>query len=194
TRRELLQRGKEGSRRRQRWENDHFISNPHFVPPTTSDWEPRPLYPRRNVPYQYASLWEHPSFPRRPEQPPIPAERVPKELKNRLKRSHGALALLEALEREVREFLLAEDGEVVGEYESSVAAESEDSGEDEIVFVSRRERREGRVEETKVLFQSRVEEDGASFGRWLVHSIAGYYGLQSWSVTAGNPAVRYAYV
>jgi hypothetical protein len=30
--------------------------------------------------------------------------------------------------------------------------------------------------------------------RWLVHSIAAYYGLQSWSVTEGNPAVRYAYV
>jgi hypothetical protein len=27
-----------------------------------------------------------------------------------------------------------------------------------------------------------------------VHSIAGYYGLQSWIVTAGNPPVRYAYV
>jgi len=121
------------------------------------------------VPYQYASLWEHPSFPRRDPPPPATAaERVPKELKNRLKKSHGALALLEALEREVREFLLApseEDG-MVG-YESSIAAESEDSEEDEIVFVSRRERGEGvvvRGEETKVLFQSKVEEDGASFG------------------------------
>ena len=30
--------------------------------------------------------------------------------------------------------------------------------------------------------------------RWLVHCIAGYYGLQSWSVTEGNPKMRYAYV
>ena len=30
--------------------------------------------------------------------------------------------------------------------------------------------------------------------RWLVHSIAGYYGIKSWSVTEGSPAVRCAYV
>jgi len=30
--------------------------------------------------------------------------------------------------------------------------------------------------------------------RWLLHSIAQYHGLQSWSVTKGCPRVRYAYV
>jgi len=30
--------------------------------------------------------------------------------------------------------------------------------------------------------------------RWLVHSIATYYGLKSWSITTGNPAKRIAYV
>lgn len=30
--------------------------------------------------------------------------------------------------------------------------------------------------------------------RWLVHSIAGYYGLRTWSVTVGDPARREAYV
>jgi hypothetical protein len=30
--------------------------------------------------------------------------------------------------------------------------------------------------------------------RWLVHSIAAYYGLSSRSVTVGNPARREAYV
>ena len=32
------------------------------------------------------------------------------------------------------------------------------------------------------------------FRRWLVHSIASYYGLRTWSVTVGDPARREAYV
>ncbi len=30
--------------------------------------------------------------------------------------------------------------------------------------------------------------------RWLVHLIATYYGLPTWSVTVGDPALREAYV
>ena len=30
--------------------------------------------------------------------------------------------------------------------------------------------------------------------RWLVHSIASYYGLHTWSITVGDPARREAYV
>jgi hypothetical protein len=32
------------------------------------------------------------------------------------------------------------------------------------------------------------------YSRWLVHSLASYYGLRTWSVTAGNPPRREAYV
>lgn len=32
------------------------------------------------------------------------------------------------------------------------------------------------------------------YSRWLVHSIASYYGLHTWSVTVGSPARREAYV
>ena len=32
------------------------------------------------------------------------------------------------------------------------------------------------------------------FSRWLVHSIASYYGLRTWSITVGDPARREAYV
>lgn len=32
------------------------------------------------------------------------------------------------------------------------------------------------------------------FRRWLVHNIATYYGLRTWSVTVGDPARREAYV
>jgi len=33
-----------------------------------------------------------------------------------------------------------------------------------------------------------------AYRRWLVHSIATYYGLETWSVTTGDPARREAYV
>ncbi|KAJ4385863.1 hypothetical protein N0V85_008036 [Neurospora sp. IMI 360204] len=38
------------------------------------------------------------------------------------------------------------------------------------------------------------DESGASFKRWLTHSISDYYGLDSKSVTVGNPARRVVYI
>ncbi|CCX06189.1 hypothetical protein FPQ18DRAFT_334334 [Pyronema domesticum] len=225
TKREMRARGMEGSRKRQRWENDRFLHNPHFTAPKASDFRPGPLHPRRIVPYQYASLYSHPSFPH-PITAPIPDhDRVPKQLKARLKKSRAAVALLETLEREVREFLYGEglegsDGEVsegsdrdgegmeidgkFGEYreenredyEESVDGDSGDEGEEEIVFVSRKERQQqhdGAMRE-RCVYHSEEGDEGGKFGRWLVHSLAGYYGIHSWSVTHGTPAIRYAYI
>merc|ERR1712072_922068 len=96
-------------------------------------------------------------------------------------------------------------------------------GEDEeIVFVGRngamndirrREKQKEHLQKDKLIFESLVDDHGAAFGyvsflpalshgwyadfctrRYLVHSIAAYYGLQTWSVTTGNPARREAYV
>jgi hypothetical protein len=85
-------------------------------------------------------------------------------LRSRLKKTRGARGLLERLEREVREFIIGvteEDGEVV-QYEESVHDE-EDSDEEEIVFVSKRERRAQEARE-KVLFQGEEGDKSASFG------------------------------
>jgi hypothetical protein len=85
-------------------------------------------------------------------------------LRSRLKKTRGARGLLESLEREVREFIIGatdEDGEVV-QYEESVHDE-EDSDEEEIVFVSKRERRAQEARE-KVLFQGEEGDKSASFG------------------------------
>lgn len=57
-RREALLKGKEGSRRRQRWENDRLLCNPHAEPPLPSDWQIQPTYPVASVPYFLAPLWE----------------------------------------------------------------------------------------------------------------------------------------
>jgi hypothetical protein len=144
------------------------------VPPSREDWEVRPVYQHKVVPYQYAGLWEHPLFPKskavkecRKEE--RAREVVPKELKRRIKKAHGMLSLLEALEREVREFMLGDDDEVIVENGEAEGEESvQDDSEEEIVFVSRRRKVTPKKEEMerreKVLLESRLEDPGASFG------------------------------
>ena len=94
--------------------------------------------------------------------------------------------------------------------------EEEEEGEAVVV-----EKSGGKEGEEKLVFDSLVGDRGGSFGyvfsplsfsrcrglgfvglismgwdsrRWLVHSIATYYDLRTWSVTVGDPARREAYV
>jgi hypothetical protein len=87
-------------------------------PPLPVDWEVRPTYPVHNVPYALASLWDTKCAEE--ERKPRKARdhgsakttnkgRVPKELKQHLKRSRCAKGLLHDLEKVVREFLQAWD-------------------------------------------------------------------------------------
>lgn len=125
---------------------------------------------------------------------------MPKELREKLKRSRGAKGLLMDLESEVRKFV--EDWE-----EKTRRAEADglpadpDSSDDEIVFVGRNgkmsdmsPRSSGEAKRELMLFETPEEDNGGSFGRWLVHHIGVYYGLKTWSVTVGNPARREAYI
>lgn len=78
----------------------------------------------------------------------------------------------------------------------------DESIEEEVVFVGRRDddnttaRPKGHssASENKLVFDSLLDDHGASFGRWLVHCIASYYNLRTWSRTTGDPARREAYV
>lgn len=145
--------------------------------------------------------------------------RVPAELRIKMKKSKGAKSLLQDLEEEVRRFLREWEGEKerLGMSGEGIELDSED---EEIVFVGRngtmsdeqRKTVEKELEREKLVFDSLADDHGASFGyaslpvpyfdamvltqirRWLVHSIAAYYGLTSRSVTVGNPARREAYV
>jgi hypothetical protein len=85
-------------------------------PPLPVDWEVRPTYPVHNVPYALASLWDAKCAEeeRRARKArdhgsakPTKKGRVPKELKQHLKRSRCAKGLLHDLEKVVREFLQA---------------------------------------------------------------------------------------
>lgn len=214
--REALLKGKEGSRRRQRWENDRLLNNPHAEPPLPRDWEVHPTHRVKNVPYYLAPLWDaglkrqsaerktaaiaEKAATRTVAKKPTSPGVVPKELREKLKRSRGAKGLLMDLESEVRKFVTEwEEKERKAEAEGIPA--DADSEDDEIVFVGRNGRMnddlakdaEQRKRELK-LFETPEGDVGGSFGRWLVHHIGVYYGLNTWSVTVGNPARREAYI
>ena len=184
--REALLKGKEGSRRRQRWENDRLLNNPYAQPPLPSDWAVQPTYPRHNVvPYFLAPLWDaqyaRSSAERQQRlaakgpatQEEAEARKVAQELKAKLKKSRGARGFLRDLEEEVRGFVASWE-EKQRELEDEGAIESSSEEEDEeIVFVGRngemsegrrRERQEAHLQKDKLIFQGLLDDHGAAFG------------------------------
>lgn len=188
---------------------DRLLNNPHAEPPAPHDWEVHPTHRARNVPYYLAPLWDAglkrqstkrhdhtvatQNASRTVASHPTSPGVVPKELREKLKRSRGAKGLLMDLESEVRRF--------VSEWEAGLLAAAADglpgdldSEDEEIVFVGR----SGAVGERRarelMLFETPEEDNGGAFGRWLVHHIGVYYGLTTWSVTKGEPKRREAYV
>lgn len=134
-----------------------------------------------------------------------PAAQIPREMREKLKRARGAKALLQDLEEQVRSFIKEwEDQQRMKDDGWDVAVEdtSEDeSVEEEVVFVGRRDddtsgksRGRSSASDDKLVFDSLLDDHGAGFGRWLVHCIAAYYNLRTWSRTTGDPARREAYV
>ncbi|KAL4892344.1 R3H-associated N-terminal domain-containing protein [Aspergillus ambiguus] len=219
--REALLKGKDGSRRRQRWENDRLLHNPWVEPPSPTDWSVQPTHTRHDpMPYYLAPLWDvHYARAHRDRVAaaaaavPTPKHRVPKDLRLKLKHARAARGLLQDIEEDIRGFIRRWNERRTGESEEA----SSSSDDDEVVFVGRKgqtgtptmtdgsTRRDRRGEATptptrvgceseKKVFESLEEDRAAGFGRWLVHSIATYYGLHTWSVTVGEPARREAYV
>jgi hypothetical protein len=231
-RRNAVLKGKEGSRRRQRWENDRLLSNPHAQPPLPSDWAVCPTHNAHSVPYFLAPLWDT-EFARKAAarkaaaaertQPAsreeAAAQKVTRDLRAKLKRAQGAKGLLQDLELEVRGFVQQWE-EKQRQLEKEGLIEETDSEDEEIVFVGRngamsdekkQSKQDGALEKDKLIFQSLVDDHGASFGyvchlalrgstlladsafrRYLVHAIGIYYGLKTWSVTTDGR--REAYV
>lgn len=198
---------------------DRLLNNPYAEPPTARDWEIRPTHPVHHVPYYLAPLWDaglkRQSAERSAEtakakktirtvaNKPTDPGVVPKELREKLKRSRGAKGLLMDLESEVRKFVERwEDKERKAEAEGLPREDELDSDDEEIVFVGRNgqmndlksPRSSDEVKRELMLFETPAGDQGGTFGRWLVHHIGTYYGLKTWSVTVGNPARREAYI
>ncbi|KAI9860269.1 MAG: hypothetical protein M1824_003270 [Vezdaea acicularis] len=167
-RREALLKGKEGSRRRQRWENDRLLNNPYAQQPAKEDWEVHPTYPVHTVPYYLAPLWEAGLKARALERGELrnarrrnttnsnnnnksEAEHIPHALRAVFKKARSAKGLLTCLEEDVRSWLSSRWNAA---QELSPAAESAsglgngignedllmESEDEEIVFVGRRSR------------------------------------------------------
>jgi hypothetical protein len=114
------------------------------------DWEVRPVYPIRVVPYALAALWDA----RQEEQQRraarrtsiikdsiakketvITAGRVPRSLRVKLKHSQGAKGLLQELEGEVRKFIQNwTEAEEKLKRRQSIATEDDDD-EDDFVLI-----------------------------------------------------------
>ncbi|KAL2691568.1 hypothetical protein Neosp_001957 [[Neocosmospora] mangrovei] len=215
-RRDLILKGKEGSRQRRRWENA----------PLPSDYEVHPTHPIHRVPYQLAQFWDH-GIRQRVEDKTIRLQvtrkkqqlktgsatglgvgEVPRDLREATKRSAVVRTWVRALEEPVRQYICAQQVEDVN---IDSAAEEMDSEDEEIVFVGRngamRELREKKATwkhahrevsqetvDSGMVFDSFGTDESAAFKRWLTHSISDYYGLASRSVTLTNPSRRVVYV
>ncbi|EFE38724.1 conserved hypothetical protein [Trichophyton verrucosum HKI 0517] len=133
-------------------------------------------------------------------------DKISKELRAKLKHARAARGLVQELEEEIRlfvqEWIETQTWHQTREPESECCSDNSSSDDDEVVFAgrkvnpsSRKQRRSSRaVSGEKMVFESPAEDRAAGFGRWLVHSLASYYGLRTWSVTVGNPPRREAYV
>jgi len=200
-RRTALLKGKEGTRRRQRWENDRLLSNPHAQPPLPSDWEVRPTHNAHAVPYFLAPLWDaeyarkaaakHSAKTtqraRNPDE--AAAEKVARDLRAKLKRAQGAKGLLQDLEGEVRGFVRAWEAKQ-RQLASEGLIEETDSEDEEIVFVGRngamsderklqqaQQKEEETLKKDKLVFQSLIDDHGASFGYVLIAYLPALGGL-----------------
>jgi len=209
--------GKEGSRKRRRWNNDHLLHIPMVEPPLPSDWEVRPTYPVRTVPYYLCSLWDA-GVKQAAEERRIAQHlqkkasansraratsteshtgRVPQDLKAKLKKSKGAKTLLQDLEEEVRKFIHEYENKSRKLSDHNASDAEFDSEDEEIVFIGRngtmsdrqRKAAEQELQREKLVWESfgGVNDKRGGFGRWLIHSLAEYYGLSSRSATVGKP-------
>lgn len=158
---------------------DHLLGNPWAEPPEPSDWEIRPTYPVQTVPYFLAPIWDERQAEARRRaanapkaMPDDPSGKIPKDLRQKLKKAKGAKSLLQDLEEEVRGFVQKWEAKEA-QLRSEGLADVDSSEDEEIVFVGRngqtRERQaekkaEEKLARDKLVFDSLVDDHGAAFG------------------------------
>ncbi|KAI4266458.1 MAG: hypothetical protein L6R38_008731, partial [Xanthoria sp. 2 TBL-2021] len=168
---------------------DRLLSNPWAQPPLPSDWEVQPTYRKHSVPYYLAPLWdaqvaarESAEGTKRKNQSKGSAAtggdgKVPKELREKLKKTKAAKGLLQDLEEQVRNFV--KQWEAKNQKAPPVPKMDLDSDEEEIVFVGRNGQMhdvpqsphavmddfdEDDIKRDKLVFDSLADDHGASFG------------------------------
>lgn len=113
---------------------------PHVEPPLPSDWEPRPMYPIHHIPYHVAQYWDHglreqvedkKNMARKRKTLGEGKGRVPRDLRETIKKTPGIKGWVRTLEGPVRQFL-------VDQGEAQEAKDESDFSDEEIVFVGRK--------------------------------------------------------
>lgn len=207
---EAKERGKEGSRRRKRYENDLLIGVPGVQPPKAEDWEVHRVGPKWKAQYSIIdgielSSGSAPGDSRKKGKKVQSKPEVPTDLKKRCHKQKAARDMLRGLEEEVRGFVAEW---AAGEAKTHAKEESTslDSSDEEIVFVGRdlsartkREKEQVRENGEKPTAMEKREtcrliNAAAPFSRYLVHVLATYYGLRSWSVDGEKDRERLAVI
>lgn len=167
---------------------DRLLNNPWAQPPLPSDWEVHPTYPKHTVPYYLAPLWDanvsqrqeterkrRDTIGKHAEGQTEAQSKVPKDLRQRLKKAKAAKGLLQVLEEEVRKFIKTWEEKTSKEERTASEVDSED---EEIVFVGRNEQMddtlsspeasfyfvEDEIQTDRLIFDSMADDHGASFG------------------------------
>ena len=165
---------------------DRLLDNPWAQPPLPIDWEVHPTHPKRTVPYFLAPLWDTNGRVSGSEKQnkskgqntraEESAQRVARELRQKLKRAKAAKGLLQDLEEVVRNFV--KDWEKKQSMLKEEGLQDLDSEDDEIVFVgrsghmldippspkARHGHQTGEITKEKMVLDSPATDHAASFG------------------------------
>lgn len=165
---------------------DRLLNNPWAQPPLPMDWEVHPTYPKHAVPYYLAPLWDQDMAARTDAEKKEKREtarkqaeaedestgKIPRELREKLKKAKAAKGLLKDLEEQVRLFVQNWENQMKdgGEHEL-------DSEDEEIVFIGRNGQMNDIPPSPKIgldecdaerdqrlVFESLANDQGASFG------------------------------
>lgn len=118
---------------------------PNVEPPQASDWLPRPVYPIQHIPYHVAQYWdrglrqqveEKQSTAARKQKGALNTQgKVPRDLRETVKKTPGVKGWVRMLEEPVRQFLVERGGATDG---SQGPQDESDFSDDEVVFVGRK--------------------------------------------------------
>lgn len=164
---------------------DRLLNNPWAQPPLPSDWEVHPTYPKHTVPYYLAPLWDQDlaaqagaekkkreSARKQAEAEDESTGKIPRELREKLKKAKAAKGLLKDLEEQVRLFVKNWQDQT-----KDVREQELDSEDEEIVFVGRNGQmndipsspkisldESDAAKDQRLVFDSLANHQGASFG------------------------------
>lgn len=177
--------GHEGSRRRRRYEMQHLLGCPQRVEPSAEDWTIAPIRQHRTIRWDCAAGVDSTNLSIAPRSKPHTAKdlnRLPRALRQELKRTHVSPAFVHGIEKEMRDMIdpaTAEPDYDVVEADEAAVLESKTASPASIPPAKR-----------SIHISVEAPTDKArSYSRWWVHLISKYYNLKSYSKDVGTQRI-----